>query len=361
MNRTPTGRARTTGAQPLVALATGLLLATGLAACQGAPSRPSSEDSGTPGAVSSGDPGESVRREVLVDRGTADVVDLRSVVVQARPGDVVVLRSGNPGRGRDDESPVHHLFTSAPADAPPPLFVTAGSGHLPNPGAWGLCRGGDAAAATTNCPVPPLEGLDAYDGKSYFSHGGLLPGETRELPLAENLPLGTYQFACAIHPGMHVDIEVVDEPVAADAASPLDTQTAFAGLEMLGPSPAGDAVVVLGPTPRGVEAEVLTALPDTVHIPAGGRVTWRVGGRSPHTVELGINHPPHLADTTAEDTTPVVPAGRRWDGTGVVRSGVLSTDPSVRRTSFSVVFTEPGIYRAFDRFHAGISTLIRVG
>lgn len=121
--------------------------------------------------------------------------------------------------------------------------------------------------------------------------------------------------------------------------------------------------MLLGPRPAGHAVEVLTATPGTVRIPVGGTVTWRVPGRSPHTVELGVgsDHPPSLSHTTAADTTPTVPQGRRWDGRGVVRSGVLSDDPSVRRTSFSVVFTRPGTYRAHDRFHSGISTVVHVG
>jgi len=343
------GRAGSPPARPRLVVA--LLLSACLAAC--------TPDGGTRSGPAPDDGPQ--RRDVLLDQGSADVVDLRPVTVQARPGDVVVLHSDNPGHGEDDESPVHHLFTSAPTAAPPPLFVAAGRGHLPNPGAWGMCRGGDPARATAGCPIPPVEGPSAYDGRSYFSLGALLPGETRELPLAPDLPLGTYRFTCAVHPDMYVDVEVVEEPTT---ASPLPPAEVAAPRQQVVPDTTtrpGRPVVVLGPQPAGQAAEVLAAVPGSVHLPVGGTVTWRVDGRSPHTVELGLDHSPHLADTTATDTAPAVPRGRGWDGVGMVRSGVLSADPSVDRTTFSLVFTRPGTYRAYDRFHAGISTVVHVG
>lgn len=304
---------------------------------------------------------EPQRREVVVDHGTAKVVDLRSATVQAAPGDVVVLRNANPGGGEDDESPVHHLFTSAGPQLPP-LFTPVGEGHVPNGGVWGLCRGGDAADATQGCPVPPVEGPGAYDGTSYFSLGSLLPSDEVELPLDEELPLGIYRFTCAVHPHMHVDVEVVEDPAPAPTPAPLDAGLALrrAGEERLLSEPRS-AVVLLGPLLAEPSAEVLTAVPEVVRIPVGGTVVWRVAGRSPHTVELGLQGPPHLADTVAADTVPLGAPDGRWDGTRVVRSGVLSTDPAVDRREFALTFTQKGTYRAHDRFHADVVTLVHVG
>ncbi len=301
------------------------------------------------------------RRAVVVDRGAPDVVDLRPVTVQAAPGDVVVLRSANPGNGEDDESPVHHLFTSATPDTLPPLFTRTGAGHVPNGGVWGLCRGGQASGAANGCPVPPVDGPQAYDGRSYFSLGALLPGEERELPLDEDLALGTYRFTCALHPELHVDVEVVEDPQPSTALPTLDAELAVrraTDRQMLGTS--GTATVVLAPLLKDPTTEVLAAVPERVQVPVGGTVVWRVPGRSPHTVELGLDAPPHLADTTPADTVPLVPETGSWDGRGTVRSGILSADPSVARQEFALTFTRPGRYRAYDRFHAGISTLVEV-
>ena len=306
-------------------------------------------------------PGAPVTREVVLDHGTAGVVDLRPVTVQAAAGDRVVIRSANPGLGGDDESPVHHLFTSAPADSQPPLFTPSGGGLIPNPGAWGLCRGGTPGAAADGCPVPPIEGPSAYDGAAYFSLGALLPGEQRELPLADDLAPGTYRFICAIHPQLHVDVHVVPDPEPVTELAPLDPQLAVDAAEQQAPSAGKTAVVLLGPQTEDPAAEVLESLPQVVRIPVGGTVLWRVQDRSPHTVELGVGEAPHLADTAPADTIPVVPRGRRWNGSGQVRSGILSTDPSAAGTEFSLTFTRPGEYRAYDRFHSGISTLVRVG
>ena len=306
------------------------------------------------------------RREVVLDLGTADVVDLRPVTVQAAAGDVVVLRSGNPGRGPDDESPVHHLFTSTPEGSDPPLFVAAGAGLTPNPGVWGICRGGEAADATSGCPVPPIEGPTHYDGSSYFSLGALLAGEQRELPLAEDLGPGTYRFTCAVHPQLHVDVEVVEEPAPASSLPMLDTVRAVAQAEGLAAQHSkhqnsDETVVLLAPQSEDPPAEVLQTVPAEVHIPVGGTVVWRNPSRAPHTVELGIDEPPHLTHTTPADTVPVTPGDGRWDGEGQVRSGILSADPSVGRTELRLTFTRPGLYVTYDRFAPSVTTHVRVG
>lgn len=313
-------------------------------------------------------------REIVLDQGSARVVDLRPVRVQARPGDVVVIRSGNPGRP-DDESPLHHLFTSATGPDRPPLFVPVGGGHLPNPGVWGVCLGGAPAAATGGCPVPPADGPDGYDGTSYASLGALLPGESRTLRLSPEVPMGSYRLESAIYRDLEILVEVVPEPVAPAIPPPIDTAAALeeARRAVRGRSSAqawrgrpGDReIVVLGARLEAPPAEVLVAMPSTVRVPAGGSVTWVVGGDSPHTVELepggSRGHVPALTHTTARDTTPRLPPGGRWSGVTEVRSGILSRDPSIGRTTFTLVFTRPGTYLARDRFHPGVRTVVTVG
>lgn len=310
--------------------------------------------------------GEATQRPVVLDLGTTDVVDLRPVTVQAAPGDVVVLRSGNPGRGPDDESPVHHLLTSAPSAATPPLFIPAGAGMAPNPGVWGLCRGGKAADAANGCPTPPVEGPSRYDGHSYFSLGALLAGEQRELPLSEDLDQGTYRFTCAVHPHLHVDIEVVNDPAPPPPRSVLDASSAVAQAENLVAEHAGHqdvdaAIVLLAPQPDNPPAEVLRAVPAEVQVPVGGTVVWRNPSHAPHTVELGIDEAPHLTHTAPFDTIPVLPAGGRWNGEGQIRSGILSADPTVGRSELRLTFTRPGVYVAYDRFAPSVTTRVRVG
>ncbi|WP_306913481.1 hypothetical protein [Arthrobacter sp. V4I6] len=317
-----------------------------------------------PGETDAGAPTPDGHREVVLDLGAADVVDLRPVTVQAAPGDVVVLRSGNPGRGPDDESPVHHLFTSAPEGTPPPLFIPAGGGLAPNPGVWGVCRGGEAANATSGCPVPPIEGPRHYDGRSYFSLGALLPGEQRELPLSEDLEPGTYRFTCAVHPHLHVDVEVVEDPAPASPRPPLEAAEAKGQARGLAAAHAehravDETVVLLAPQPENPPAEVLQAVPAEVHVAVGGTVVWRNPSRAPHTVELGINEAPHLTHTAPADTVPIVPADGRWDGEGRVQSGILST--GVGRTELRLTFTRPGLYVAYDRFAPSVTTQVRVG
>ena len=303
-------------------------------------------------AAACSDDGDPPLRRVAVDGGTASVAGLAPVVVEAVAGDDVVIRNAN----TSDTGAPSHLFVAAPADALPPLFVGQRGGAVPNSGVWGACRGGDASKVAGTCPVPPVEGPARWDGRAYLSTGQLLPGEEAVVPLDEDIAPGRHRLVCALHPELTVDIEVVERPGRAPAPR-VDAAAATAEAARATP---GAGRVTAGVLVGSPGAEVAAFVPELVRIRAGEPVTWTVGSRSPHTVELGLDSPPELVDTSAEEAVPSAPD--RWDGRSPVRSGFLSTDRSAPGGSrFTFTFPRPGTYRYYCRFHPGMTGVVQVG
>lgn len=312
-------------------------------------------------AVSCASTGPTVR-DVVVDGGTAEVTLTRPVEVEARPGDTVRIRHAGtaeaPRPGADAPDGHGHLvgathaLVAADRGALPPLFVPRRGGAAPNAAVWGHCRGGVPAADLDGCPVPSIEGPRRWDGRSYWSTGAMLPGESREVPLDADLAAGRYTLTCVLHPELSVTIQVGEDP----GPPPSPPATGGPGA----PSP-----------PTTAEREVATGYPgDAVRVnrfhPAeltirpGQAVTWTVSSPDPHEVVLGVDEPPELVDTPPAAAVPSAPAGA-WGGASPVRSGFLSTDPSAPGGSrFSLTFATPGTYRYHCRFHPVMSGTVTV-
>jgi plastocyanin len=275
---------------------------------------------------------------VRIDGGTAELIGTAGVTAAVRPGAEVLLVNGNRDSGTRSAT---HLLTSAPPGEGPAVFLRG----VPNGAVWGACLGGAATTTTTTCPVPPVEGPDSWDGDAYLSLGALLAGEERTLRLSSALEPGrTLQLWCSLHPALEVRLRVGEELQDAEAPA-VDADAARSALA----APAPNEVLV-APDSSDPQAELLAFVPSEMAIRAGGSVTWRVSGPSPHTVELGGGEV-ELGDTTAIEAQPEAPVDG-WDGTGAVRSGFLSSDPGAPGgTSFTLRFTKPGRYVVHNRFH----------
>lgn len=315
-------------------------------------------------------------REARVDGGSESVIAVRGVNVLAEPGDVVRVVNANRGpegrRAAESTEAVSaqgdaaagativHAFTAAPLEALPPLFVAAGGGVLPNAGVWGACRGGDADEAVGACPVPPIEGPTAWDGTTYWSTGAMLPTEARDVPLADDIPLGTHRLLCALHPDLFLDVVVTDD---AGAPADPDAPPAPAALDevlaaVLPATTRPDEVLI---APSTSDTALTTFHPVTIEVGVGESVTWTTTTRSPHDVVLGAEDRPDLQHSLPTDGVPDLPAGP-WDGTGEIRSGFLSTDPSAPGgTSVTVTFAVPGTYTYHCRFHPTMTGTVVVG
>lgn len=304
------------------------------------------------GGCSAGPGAEPTIRAVAIDGGTEVLLAVRGVNVQARPGDTIAITNANQGmEGRaaaeaSTEGTVTHALVVAGTNGPPPVFVTGAGGAIPNPPVWGSCRGGDPDGAVGECPILPIDGPSAWDGTGYWSTGAMLPGETREVPLSDDITTGTHRLVCALHPELTVDVVVTDDP----------TEDPAAGEAPLPDAP--DSIVPDEPTPGevlvapGSDTTRLNAFwPATVTVAAGEAVTWTSTARAPHDVVLGFDEPPELVHSTPVDALPDAPDGP-WDGTTQIRSGYLqATDDGPAGATFSVTFADPGTYEYVCRFH----------
>ena len=279
---------------------------------------------------------------VAVDGGSRGVALLGDVLVDNEPGTTLTLTHAGAPAG-DHEAPTTHIFVGgAAADALPPLFVGGQGGLAPNPGVWGPCTGGDASAARGACPVPPVEGPTAWDGRSYWSTGAMLPGESREIPLAEDLAKDA-ALVCALHPELRVVVGSTEQP------SPTEAPSARVEAALQVQTEVDDAAMVSAGL-NVEDAYVAAFVPATIRIAAGETVTWRAGGRAP--VDVVFNE--QELDLTHTDPRDGLPGGdaRAWNGRGTLRSGYLSTDPTTgaAATQWTVRFTRPGRYRYASRF-----------
>ena len=297
-----------------------------------------------------------------IDGGTPEVALLGEVVVPTKGGDVVTIRhTSAPTEGdQEEEAPVAHAFVGGAAAQLPPVFVEAESGLVPNGGVWGLCRGGNAADAKRGCPMPPVEGPDAWNGVDYWSVGAMVPGESRDISIAGDIAPGDHPLVCVLHPGLRVvlrvDGAVPEQPVRdVDAAVTEALSTAAAPAADLGAREILAGVVV-------GDAYVARFVPETVTVPKGATVTWRAGARTPVDVVFGSDGEElSLVHTEPGDGNPAGDASG-WNGKGVVRSGYLSSDPSAgaRAQEWSLTFTRPGTYTYASRFGATLTGTVVV-
>ena len=298
--------------------------------------------------------------QATVDGGTPDVALLGDTIVTAAGGDTITIVHGSEPQ-TDAENPVNHAFVAPAADgALPPLFVPRGGGLAPNAGVWGACRGGDVAEAVDGCPIPPIEGPQAWDGRSYWSTGAMLPGEEREVPLGDDIAPGDHPMVCALHPGLRVVVRV---DAAAPDAPTRDVEAEVAAARAF----AAEADPHQGPTQvnAGVAAPnayVAVFAPETLRISAGETVTWRATGRAPVDVVFGASE--EQLDLSHAQPADALPKGNpsAYAGKGLLQSGFLSADRTAGASgsSWAVTFPRPGPYRYASRFSATLQGMVIV-
>jgi len=297
--------------------------------------------------------------EIAIDGGGGQVAVIEPVTVAARAGQTVTVRHAGE-RAMGAEAPVTHALVAAPLAALPPLFVDAGAGRIPNAGVWGPCRGGDAADAVGGCPVPPVEGPESWDGSAYWSTGAMVPGETRDIPLAGDIADREYQLVCALHPDLVVTLAV-------GAGSGADTVTGAPVVdqdaEALAEQAAADlppATVLAGVAVDDPSRFVGAFAPQRLEVAVGQSVTWQASARAPVDVVFGEQEL-SLSHTDPADGLPEGdPDG--WDGTGTLRSGFLSADPNAgaEASAWTVTFRRPGEYPYASRFADGMTGTVVV-
>ena len=292
---------------------------------------------------------------VAIDGGSAEVALVGDAVVAAAPGATVTVRHATTPR-EGDEAPVTHTLVGGYGGALPRVFVRGGGGIVPNPAVWGPCQGGEVSQAVGQCPMPAVEGAQAWDGSSYWSLGAMLPGEQRDLPLADDLADGDYPFACALHPRLRLIVRIGGEGDGDGEAAPSADagQRVTAALQQAEQAAAAaeSRQVSAGVEIHDPAAYVAAFAPEVVRITVGESVTWRAAARAPVDVVFGADHEElSLSHTTPQDG---LPAGEAlgWDGGGELRSGFLAAGPvtGAENSEWTVTFTRPGTYDYASRF-----------
>lgn len=297
-----------------------------------------------------------------MDGGTAEVSLLGDVIVPAEAGETVTIRHTSEPTAEAEEAPVTHAFVSQRDDRPlPPVFTERAGGLAPNPGVWGACRGGEAAKATSGCPIPPIEGPDRWDGSAYWATGAMLPGESREVPLSEDMPRGDHRLVCALHPSLRVIVRVgaaAPDPTERDTVAAVNAALAFAAERDPHQSPTHVVAGVATGT-----AYVASFAPQEIRVGVGERVTWRAGSRTPVDVIFGMDDAEELSLSHTQPAD-ALPRGNAeaWNGRGILSSGFLSADPTAGAVSgtWTATFTRPGTYPYVSRFSPSLTGTVIV-
>ena len=245
-------------------------------------------------------------------------------------------------------------------------------------------------------PCPTKTG-GAFDGTQTFYNSGLLKDDaTFQLPLADDLPPGTYQWMCLFHgPEMRGSITVVPK---GDAKAQTAAQVAAAGdrelaKQVAAVQPAVDKAtkdvkpgeVAAGAGSQDSPAGAIQFFPKNVSIPVGGTVKWNlsfhtVSFNAPEDAHLDINQdadgtwhmnaktfapvgytPPKPPDGGGDSSGPP-PAlnvdGGTWDGSGYFSSGSIDNQGDV---FFTLKFSKAGTYKYVCLIHPDMEGTVTVG
>jgi plastocyanin len=232
-------------------------------------------------------------------------------------------------------------------------------------------------------PGDPAEPHDAavaatFDGTKAFNSGFVAKGAKFSVTFTK---LGAYTFNCLIHPGMEVDVFVLNPgttiPPQNDANSAATKATIAEGVaignqaasQLKVPAPTKNAdgtsayTVLTGPglpfKGSQVGVAVMKFYDARIQIGVGDSVTWTADTLVPHTVTI---IPPGGPPAGLNPFQTVVPAGA-VDGTQYL-NGSFGGVPLFNATSkFSLTFTKAGTYTYICLLHAdqGMAGVVVVG
>jgi plastocyanin len=225
----------------------------------------------------------------------------------------------------------------------------------------------------------------AFDGTQTFSSGlfaggGMFAanGDSFSVTFKQS---GQYKFFCTIHPGMEVNVTVVDggytPPVDASRIQKRVQTGIDLGLAAANAIKAPDPRPVANgtkdwtiPTPpsipyEGSVVDVLRFTPAEISIGAGDTVTWQNDSFTPHTVTFIPAAPPaDFSPFVAEGVTSTYEPGQ-FLTSGLIANPALGDGLGVPivGTSFSLTFDKPGTYTYICALHAdsGMVGVIHVG
>lgn len=228
--------------------------------------------------------------------------------------------------------------------------------------------------------LPSIESGAVYQGGELGS--GLPEGLSGTFSLVIDLEPGTYSYVCDIHPGMLGTITVVDDstPIpspgeqAATGAAELDATLNEAVGAMFGMAAStpmtteGDELAVTAGSPGPGRASIQAFFPLSGVIHAGQSVTWMVPAESndPHTITWPPRDPSQDVIPMEQEGGPPILAlgpnllGDTQTGAEVGADGAFHSGLILPGQSFTLTFTEPGVYTYMCHLHAGMQGVIVV-
>jgi plastocyanin len=230
---------------------------------------------------------------------------------------------------------------------------------FPNINNGDIYQGGDA---NTGLPLDPANAAPTFS-------------------LVMDVEPGSYGYFCDIHLGMLGVIEVVDDATAipspqealATAASELAASggqglQAAAETDMQAPAEAEDGGLQIQAGLQAGSAAVLEFFPSTVVINAGQSVTWSIPSTSmePHTVTWPPLPPGSEVNPVPQDGgPPILVLGPSLtpsteSGAEIKIGDSFNTGFMLPGQSFTLKFTEPGVYNYVCALHAGMQGTVIV-
>ena len=259
-----------------------------------------------------------------------------------------------------------------------PHTITMGSGPADAPPfAWPVAE--FDASALEGGPPPFDMGTAVTDGTAFINTSILpVPGSSATI---EFTAAGTFPIFCVIHPGMAMEVTVVEDgptttQAEADAAAAETRQLLVDSVDPLREGQLAatsqvdnedgsqtwnifaDASTPTGPLPGGGSGfmELLEFLPGEIEVNAGDTINWSASRI--HTVTFlpeGMS-PEEVFPSEAAAVAPL--GGTTFDGTEPASSGFLNVPgPGGLATDYSLTFPEPGTYPYFCAIHASLGQL----
>ncbi|MBI5667220.1 MAG: hypothetical protein HZC41_04360 [Chloroflexi bacterium] len=228
--------------------------------------------------------------------------------------------------------------------------------------------------------LPTIENGATYSGGDANSGLPAGPDAPKTFSLVMDLEPGTYSYICDVHPGMAGVINVV----ADDQAIPTPAEVAVQGAtELLGAIGAGTGAMLqletteAQATDTGVTVQagnggtgrttVNQFFPFSATIQAGQSVTWTIPEDSvePHTVSWPAVRGQDVAPIAVEGGAPILALGptllpMTQSGAEVAAGESFSSGLFNPGQSFSLTFTEPGVYPYVCNIHPGMNGVIVV-
>jgi plastocyanin len=225
----------------------------------------------------------------------------------------------------------------------------------------------------------------SWDGTGFISSGLVFGGPTSTDAYTVTFPKkGNYEYFCILHPLMTgnvvvqtPDLGTPDNQLSVDGRADALIGSALSALKAVAAGAAAKPVAVGANASGGRKytlaissptdlpmGDVQQFFPASINVGVNDSVEWVSNVQTPHTVSIGDPGaiaaliPPGGAEAVL-DIAKSVPAGGKFDGSGIVNSGVLGVGfPG--GTKFEIQFTKAGTYQYFCFLHFDQGMMARV-